>query len=298
MQNERPLAYLSTYIAAARARGRPTRLVLRNSDRVGLIHLYFHHGRLVLVEGHRGAGMASLADLATWQNGTIWQDDLDTAPVVGEPDLQIEAALAEALHQLETRRIISRSSSPQSDPQAASRPSAPRLPAARPNASHGSPGVNISSVPGLPPLPERAVSEAVTQRTPVVPSLETSQYISDAQWQFLTQFVHQVVTRAGQEVASGVAVGMLMQAVSRLGPSSPFIAGLEVDEHGWLHPRQEGLIERFSPPEVARALTALIGDYESRCALVIGGAHAHTVIVEAAAPVRGPLASLGLNIVA
>jgi hypothetical protein len=309
MQHERPLANLPAYLAAARARGRPTRLVLRNTDRVGLVHLYFYQGQLVLVEGHRGAGVASLADLGTWHSGTIRQDDLDAPPAAGEADPRLEAALAEALRQLEVNRVVSRPSPPTSDPRAASRSSLPRLPVARaggPLAAGSQPSASSPlpvqparrsgdvGVPGLPPLPPQPLSDALTERAPIPPPPAASNLIAEPQWQLLVRFVHEIVEHVSQQVASGVAIGMLMQAVSRLSASYPFIAGLEVNEQGWLHPRREGLIAGFSLQEVTGATAALIGEYESRCALVLGAAQAHQVIADAAAPVWGTLTSLGL----
>jgi hypothetical protein len=294
--------------------------VLRNTERVGLVHLYFYQGQLVLVEGHRGAGVVSLADLGSWHSGTIRQDDLDAPPAVGEADPRLEAALAEALRQLEVNRVVSRPSQSWSDPRAASGSSLPRLPVARgeggsatasllppagppplegplppatgPFSSHLARRNPDISVPGLPPLPHQPLSDALTERAPVLPT--ASNWIAEPQWQLLVHFVHDIVERAGQQVASGVAIGMLMQAVSRLSASYPFIAGLEVNEQGWLHPRREGLIAGFSVQEVTAATAALISEYESRCALVLGAAQAHQLIADASAPVRGSLAGLGL----
>jgi hypothetical protein len=292
MLHERPLAFLPAYVAAARARGRPTRLVLRNTERVGLVHLYFYQGRLTLVEGHRGAGTASLADLATWQSGTIRQDELDAAPAASMPDPQLEAALADALRQLEARQIVGRSTPPGSEPHPITRPSAPRLPAVQPGMLR-MPGA--VSVPGLPPLPDRAMSEAATQRTPATSNGSGSD-ITDAQWQFLTRTLHQIVERASQEVAEGVAIGMLMQAVSRITPAHPFLAGIEVDERGWLHARHEGYVAHFARQDIVRALAALIGEYQTRCSLVLGPGGAQRVVADVVEPVRGPLASLGLDV--
>ena len=292
MLHERPLAYLPAYVAAARARGRPTRLVLRNTDRVGLVHLYFYQGRLTLVEGHRGAGTASLADLATWQSGTIRQDELEAPPPASEPDPQLEVALADALRHLEARQIVSRPTPTGSDPHSVSRPSVPRLPIAQSSASRAPGAV---SVPGLPPLPDRTLSEAATQRTPAAPNLNGSG-ITDAQWQFLTRTLHQIVERASQEVAEGVAIGMFMQAYSRVLPSFPFLAGLEVDERGWLHARHEGSVAHFVRRDIVQALAALIAEYQARCTLVLGASGAHRVLADAVEPVRGPLASLGLDV--
>src|SRR5258706_13216319 len=76
MEHGHPLARLAAFVAAARARGRPTRLVLRNTERFGLVHLYFRNGHLDHVEGHLNTPLNSLVDLATWQLGVIRQDEI------------------------------------------------------------------------------------------------------------------------------------------------------------------------------------------------------------------------------
>jgi hypothetical protein len=46
------------------------RLTLRNSARIGVVHLYFHYGRLVHIVGNRGGMQETLADLREWTEGT------------------------------------------------------------------------------------------------------------------------------------------------------------------------------------------------------------------------------------
>src|SRR5258705_13256882 len=76
MEHGHPLARLAAFVAAARARGRPTRLVLRNTERFGLVPLYFRYGHLDHVEGHLNTPLNSLVDLATWHLAVIRQDEI------------------------------------------------------------------------------------------------------------------------------------------------------------------------------------------------------------------------------
>ena len=55
-------------IRRARAFGR---LTLRNSDRVGIVHLYFHSGNLVHIVGSSGNAEATLHDLMSWTHAVI-----------------------------------------------------------------------------------------------------------------------------------------------------------------------------------------------------------------------------------
>src|SRR5262249_10786496 len=55
MEHGYPLSRLPAIVAAVRARTAPMRLSLRNSERFGVLHLYFSGGRLVAVEAPRRA---------------------------------------------------------------------------------------------------------------------------------------------------------------------------------------------------------------------------------------------------
>lgn len=62
------LTRIVTAIRQAHAFGR---LTLRNSDRVGIIHLYFHSGRLIHIVGSSGDAGAALLDLSRWTHATV-----------------------------------------------------------------------------------------------------------------------------------------------------------------------------------------------------------------------------------
>lgn len=47
------------------------RLTLRNSDRVGVVHVYFHGGRLAHIVGSSGDAEATLQDLRHWTHATV-----------------------------------------------------------------------------------------------------------------------------------------------------------------------------------------------------------------------------------
>lgn len=106
MEHGYPLARLAACVAAARMRGRPTRIVVRNTERFGLIHLYFEQGHLIRIEGHRGSPLAALTDLATWQYGVLRQDDMEGEHTGGAIDPRLDAALFDVLGQLEARGVV------------------------------------------------------------------------------------------------------------------------------------------------------------------------------------------------
>ncbi len=55
------------------------RLTLRNSDRLGVAHLYFHGGRLVHIVGSSGNAEATLQDMQGWTHATLRFDRGATA---------------------------------------------------------------------------------------------------------------------------------------------------------------------------------------------------------------------------
>src|SRR5262245_20749045 len=105
MERAYPLTYLSELIEATRTQGGPARVVLRNSERFGLIHLYFAHGHLTHVQGHRETPLRSLEDLATWHTGGIRRDEVEAAAGALAADPRLEAALDLALSMLEQQGI-------------------------------------------------------------------------------------------------------------------------------------------------------------------------------------------------
>src|SRR6185437_6594592 len=73
MSNERqePLQNLGMMVARIRATGGTGRLALRNTARMGMLHLYFERGQFVHLAGSRGNTDEALIDLAGWSSGVI-----------------------------------------------------------------------------------------------------------------------------------------------------------------------------------------------------------------------------------
>ena len=62
------LTRIITTVRRSRSNGR---LTLRNSDRIGVAHLYFHAGRLVHIVGSSGDAKATLQDLLLWTHAAV-----------------------------------------------------------------------------------------------------------------------------------------------------------------------------------------------------------------------------------
>src|SRR5262245_42397049 len=152
MEHGYPLSRLPAIVAAVRARTAPMRLSLRNSERFGVLHLYFSGGRLVAVEGHRDSPLNSLADLATWQNGVIRRDDVESVPT-DTPDPRLEALFAHVLSELAARGVLApppraRSLSSQPAP-----PSLTRFAASNPSFAVSTPAAPSLASPAVGDLP-------------------------------------------------------------------------------------------------------------------------------------------------
>ena len=319
MEHGRPFARLAADVAAARARGRPTRLVLRHTERFGLVHLYFQDGRLARVEGHLGTPTATLQDLATWDQGVIRRDD-DPGAFVDDADPQIEAVFAEALRLLEARGVVQPAppariwpsrSRPRVDPRSASAvggQQAPFATASRPSASIGSgdlPPLSTvdeieRSVPPVPPSERTAASPPAPSSAPPATSpgtgAATQTTLTEPQWQLLALVIHQVVEKAGGLVGPQMAESILAQALQHAARSYPLLGSLEIDALGWLRAREGERMTAYPAFDVADAVAALLTSFEMRCASLIGADNAQKMMASAAGPFKAALRQIGLDV--
>src|SRR5215831_10458281 len=106
MEHTYPLSRLSIDITTVRTKSQTLRLVLRNTERFGLIHLYFERGHLVQVQGHKEGPLKSFADLSTWTQGTIRQDEVALGAEKRGVNPGLEEGLDSTLLQLESRGVV------------------------------------------------------------------------------------------------------------------------------------------------------------------------------------------------
>ena len=71
IDRQESLRNLGGMVARIRATGGTGRLALRNTVRLGMLHLYFERGQLVHLEGSHGSIDDALIDLAGWSDGLI-----------------------------------------------------------------------------------------------------------------------------------------------------------------------------------------------------------------------------------
>lgn len=282
MEHAHQLSGLAGLIASIRAQGRTARLALHNTERFGLIHLYFAEGRLIRVEGYAGDPARNLADLATWQQGAVRIDRVHApSGVAASPDA-LEAELFRTLAELERRGVMH-----------------PAPPATSSDAysfanrtSEGLSGVN-----GLPPLgsvgrePQQPMPSRANTQGEHEPSSAT---LTDPEWQLLALAVHQVEEHAGQLLGGRVADSIARGALAQAATDSPFLAGLALDETGWLRPRQQGFTARFPTFTAVEAIAALLTQIEVDIAAVVGRQRAKQLIATSVTPFRTSLEQIGL----
>lgn len=307
MEHGHPLARLAAFVAAARMRGRPTRIVVRNTERFGLIHLYFQHGHLVRVEGYRDTPFTGLADLATWQYGVLRQDEVSGDYGEGPVDPRLETAFADTLRELEARGVVQ--PAPPIAQRAASSGSIPAMP----EVIGMMPGVSgmrrsassINSIPAyqspsaptdLPPLdatPDIAVPHGSTAPTATAPEEER---LTDPQWQLIALVVRQIMEKAGVLIGAQMAQTILQQSLTHATRSKSPLIDIELDATGWLRATSPNVLTRYTAYDMADAIAALLTGFEARCASLIGTERAQQVITAAAAPFRTSLVQIGLDI--
>lgn len=306
MDQEYPLARLGTIVALARARTTPTRLLLRNNERFGVIHLYFAGGRLVSVEGHRDSPVSSLSDLSTWQGGSIRTDDAQVS-LLGDPDPRLEVALAHALQGLAARGITQAPSLPRSHPSVASpRSRTSKMPSRAPSpvptsqqtSPHSAAAVFRSGSPspevppmGLPPLSQ-------TPEVPVGPPAAPtdSENLTSPQWQLIALTVRQIVTQVGAEVGDTMAIRIFGQALTHATRTRPVLTPLTIELSGWLTATPPDAMLQFRCDAVVEAIADVLAGFETRCASLVGPARAQGLIIAAVGPFRQALAQIGLEI--
>jgi hypothetical protein len=290
MEHAYQLSTLAGLIAALRAQGRTVRLALHNTERFGLIHLYFAHGRLIRVDGHAGDPARNLLDLASWRYGAVRVDHVEPPTADAASPAALEAELNQVLAELERREVVH----PAPPSVYAASAWAARSPSSAPTGTR---------LDGLPPLPTTGQLDA---RFPPLaaemwpepePEAEASaDRLTDPEWQLLALAVHQVTERAGQLLGGAVAESMVRHALAQLAADNAFLAGLDLDSSGWLRTRAAGLAARFTTFEVVEAVAALLSQVELRAASVIGPQRAQQLIAQALTPFRASLEQIGLII--
>lgn len=287
MEQELPLSALAKIVTATRGRGLVARVVVRNSERFGLVHLYFEQGHLIHVEGHLGDPLRSLSDLSTWQKGSVRRDSAVFAGETVVLDPRLDAALDDALRTLAARGVAEAPGSGGLPPV-----SPPPLSPSRPRRSSSQP--QAAGTGGLPPLSRAAATQPDTAGAAT--GIAQRVRLTTPQWQLVALVVRQMVEKVDQLAGAAMAESLLRQSLAHAARSNPLLHDLDVESYGWLKETQEAAMTIYAAEDVAEAMAALLTNFELRSASLIGKDRAHHVIASTAEPYRAALAQMGLDI--
>ncbi len=317
IDRQEPLQNLGTMVARIRATGGTGRLALRNTARMGTLHLYFERGQLVHLAGTRASADDALIDLAGWSQGLIRFD----AGVLPE-----RQTITPAQQEFFQRTILMMQqhgvlgAAPQITSQFPAQPPSAVPPRHRSHASPERMPITQASPQGLPahqsPLlntffppeevqrfsyknasaPPRGKSGPMPGFPPAEPVVSGTAEVllSSRQWELLVEMMHTLLETVGRLFGQQQALNILQHALADRGEESEVLRLLQVDRHGWL--REVQLHEMLSQPvrEVAAAFVLLIGDFERRCTALLGEEKARQMIARALYPYHDGLAEIGI----
>lgn len=317
IERQEPLRNLGMMIARIRATGGTGRLALRNTVRVGMLHLYFERGQLVHLEGSRASIDDALIDLAGWSDGVI-RFDVGVLPERQTVTPAQQDFFHRTLLMLQQRDVVDGVSTPPlfsahpekaAPPQTGLRSLRQRTPARLPTVptpSQGQPAqldptIDAFLPPGpiqrtayRPPSgPQGRKSRPLPPAAPAFPGT-AEVLLSARQWELLVEVVNAMLESVGQLFGQRQAQNILQHVLMERSEESKVLELLQVDRQGWL--REVRLHEMMTQPvqEVASAFVLLISDFERRCAGLLGEEKARQMIARALYPYHDDLAEIGI----
>ena len=222
------------------------------------------------------------------------RDDVEELPGALAADPTLEAALDYSLRVLESHGISRaiRSVTPPA-PQQAQQPA----PAIRGTAGPSMVFDLDASAPGAPPTVTMDGLPALAGVGPQGESITaTADRLTDPQWQLIAIAVRQVVEQAAQAIGLTMAEGLMRRALGRVATVKPPLRGMELDASGWLRLAPGVSLAGHSRYEIVEAIAALLGNFELRCASLVGAERAKQIITAATLPLSSSLAQVGLAI--
>ncbi len=320
MERQEPLQNLGVMVAEIRTTGGTGRLALRNTVRMGMLHLYFERGQLVHLEGSHGNTDEALIDLAGWSGGLIRFDREVLAErhtvTPAQQDffqrtlllMQQHGAVGAPPRFTSSETLPSSASgwSPSGQRPAPQRTSA-RVPIPQPSSQplpeawsssqdDFSPSANMHwSPPKHASAAQRDRFAARLSSAPLPPvSGKTEVLLSARQWEFLVEVMRSMLDSLGRLLGQQQAQNILQHALIERSEESEVLGLLQIDRQGWL--REVRMHEMVMQPvrEVASAFVLLISDFERRAAALLGEEKARQMIARALYPYHDGLAEIGI----
>ncbi len=319
-----PFRNLALAIARIRATNATGRLALRNTVRIGMLHLYFERGQLVHIEGSRPTADDAIVDLAGWTAGQIRFDndvrsERHTITAGQQNFFERTLLLLQQQGVIETPPPPLNSRFPTQPSSASAPPGRPVLP------PHNSPapspaGRASSSQPpesftfsgraslasGEPGRFVEASSFMAGQQYPgSLPSSPSSPpalagkaevLLTKRQWELLLTVVRAMLEQVGQLFGQRQVQNILQHVLTEQSKQSGALRLLQVDRQSWLREIRMGEMLTQPVQEVAEGLVLLISDFERRCASLLGEEKARQMIAQALSPYQDALAEIGIAI--
>jgi hypothetical protein len=292
------------------------RLSVRNTVRMGTIHLYFEHGRLVHVQGTRATADELLVDLAGWKEGLI-RFDVGVVPEHATATPEHEKFFQQTLLLLQQRGVIASASRPL-PPNPLPDQFSPKAPPEQ------QPAAPTWAMPGQPPrLPERPTSFQAPVSPPggyrwgpgqaysgqgnsgpnprmvvpaTLPPLSLPDPLKPSQWDLLVEVVRALLEDVGQLFGRRQAQNILRNVLAEQSEELPVLGLVQVDRDGWLRELRAGEMITQPRQQVAEGFVVLITEFERRCALLLGEERARQMISLALHDYQEELAELGIAV--
>lgn len=247
----RDLPAILQTIRRSRAFGR---LTLRNAVRLGVAHIYFHHGELVHIVGTRGDALATLDDMRGWSQATVrFERGIIAIDATIGGSSEYEQLLNDVVAQLQTRGVIDQ---PQPAP--------------------------------------RSRFRVVESHLIIDEASGAEQLIAPLEWKLLVEGTRRVSLAVAHLVGPSEAMSALRDILDDCIDGFPALEGLRLAPGGYVQVTERALLDRVPRAELLEGFSALFLICQHFCAPIIGDEDAHNLILQALGDIGHALISLGV----
>ena len=254
------------------------RLTVRSTTHVGLVHLYFRHGKLVHIVSNSGDASTSLADLQHWTQAIV-RFERGIATNSQNVGIEQERMFDDLLAQLQRRN-------------SSSIPQRPRM--TSPQSSR------------IPPFERPRMTSQESSRTPpssesprvidshIVAAPGVEQLITPMEWRILVEGIRRISLAVARLVGSQEAMSVLSDILEDFSSAFPALSCLQIAPGGYLQVVRTAQLDRIPRVEVIKGFAALIATCRYFCSPLVGEENASRLIMQALNGMGPALASLGV----
>jgi hypothetical protein len=262
MSRQGSLSDLANFIQNIKRSHAFGRLSLRNSEYIGIAHLYYRAGRLVHIVGNRGDARAVLLDLKNWRQASV---RFERCKFIAQalPNEEHEHLLDDVLAHLYRRGLVTQA-----------------LPFSQNQDQHSA---YTQPIPRI----QIIVESDLAARS------EPKQLITPQEWHLLIEATRRASLAVAHLVGPHEALKILQDIVDDCSSSFPAFAFLKISPNGHLQVTDQSHLDHLPRQELIEGFTALIEICQHFCAPIIGERDAHRLILKALHELALPLATLG-----